>query len=373
MTLSKIRISILLVIITCACVRDFTPLVNDYDETMVIEALITDQPVANYVKVSISHPLWKKILPVPLRYFTITITDDLGGIYTLKETSTYGIYATDPLKFRGVPGREYVLRVKTTKDFGNYTYESYPVKLIPVPQVDTMYYVKKAIENTYPPSQGCDVFLDTHDPTGICRFYRWEYVETWEFHIPYNIKNQVCWISENSKGIAIKNSDKLEGNHIFRQPVISINNPVDRLLVKYSILVKQYSLDEKEYIYWERLKNSVDQTGGIYDIIPATVPNNLFCVEDSLKKVLGYFSVSAVSEKRLFIKDKFAGINFMYKGCINDTIYTNRPDTIPGLNSNYWLIENHTLEKPAYVICTHDYGCLDCERRGTSIKPDFWE
>ena len=132
-------------------------------------------------------------------------------------------------------------------------------------------------------------------------------------------------------------------------------------------------MNENEFLYWDRLKNLSDQTGGLYDIIPSDLQNNLYCVEDSRRKILGYFSVSAVSTKRLFIKEKFQGSEIFDYGCEPETIYTNRPDTIPDLNLNLWIIEDHLDQKPPYIICTRNTGCVFCEAHGTSVKPDFWD
>jgi hypothetical protein len=78
-----------------------------------------------------------------------------------------------------------------------------------------------------------------------------------------------------------------------------ISNLTDRLRVGYSILVDQYSLNEDEYLYWEKLQSITEQVGGLYDIIPSPVPSNVYCVDDPNEKVLGYFSVSANTSKRL--------------------------------------------------------------------------
>jgi len=182
----------------------------------------------------------------------------------------------------------------------------------------------------------------------------------------------VCWISNNPAEILIKNASLHAEASIIRHPVISITDPVDRLSVKYSILVNQFSLNEDEYFYWERLKNTIDQTGGLYDLIPATIPNNIYCLEEPYKKVLGYFSVSAMSSKRLFIKDNFAGINTMYERCLSDTIFTTMPDTIAGQGWVIWIIKDYSDKVPSAVIYTVDRGCVDCRTRGTNIKPVFW-
>ncbi len=364
---------VLVLSMTCSCVKDFVPVTSEYNDALIIEALITDQPATSYVRLSMAYSLWKRIAPKFVKGCTITFSDDLGNVFPLIETSKYGLYMTYP-DFRGVTGREYTLHVKTNKDLGFLTYESVPVMMKSVPPIDSLYYHKKTIENSLPEIEGCDIFLDTHDLEDKCNFYKWDYTETWEFHFPFKDNRKICWTSVTSENILIKTTKGFSDNRIRMQPVISINNPVDRLSVKYSILVRQYSLNEDEFLYWDRLKNSTDNSGGLYDIIPSEIPNNLFCVEDSKRKILGYFSVSAVTTKRLFIEDIFQGSypGFQYIGCLRDTIITNIPDTIPGLYTSLWILEYHTDKKPPFVICTRNNDCVFCEVRGTSIMPEFW-
>ena len=126
------------------------------------------------------------------------------------------------------------------------------------------------------------------------------------YHIRYRIGYAGYQIIPSE--INIKNTSVLEQDKIERFPLNFISNQTDRLKVKYSMLVNQYSLNEDEYLYWEKLQNMSEQVGGLYDMIPSAIPSNVYCIDDPNEKVLGYFSVSASSSKRIFIKDHFAGI-----------------------------------------------------------------
>jgi hypothetical protein len=367
-------IAILLILVNAySCVINYVPKISAFEEVLVVEGSITDQPVINTIKITKSQPLWKKLYPRPLQGCIVSISDDMGQTYSLKETATFGVYVTDPANFRGIIGRTYTLHIRTTSESPNFSYESMPMKMIPVPPIDSLYYEKKIFVQSSPPVEGCNIYLNTHDPSNNCRFYRWEYSETWEIHIPFNFPINVCWISDNPEEIQIKNASLLSEARIIRYPVITITDPVDKLSEKYSILVNQFSLNEDEYYYWEQLENTIDQTGGLYDLIPTSIPNNIFCLEEPTKKVLGYFSVSAMSSKRLFIKDNFNGINTMYARCLSDTIFTARPDTLHGLNNDLWILQTVLGKVPPGYIFTTDRGCVDCTTRGTKYKPVFWD
>jgi hypothetical protein len=356
------------------CIVDYVPAnINEDEILLVVEGLITDQPGINTIKLSKSQPLWKRLFPRPLTGCIVSISDNLGQTYNVTESANYGTYNTDPASFRGVPGRSYTLHIRTTGETENFNYESLPVKMVPVPSIDNLYYEKHLFARTSVPVEGCNIYLNTHDPSKKCKFYRWEYSETWEFHLPFDFPNNVCWISNNPREILIKNASDIQEASVIRHPVISIPNPVDRLSVKYSILVNQFSLNEDEYLYWERLKNTIEQGGGLYDLIPTTIPNNIYCLEEPDRKVLGYFSVSAMSSKRLFIKDSFSGINGLYYKCYADTIVSSRLDTIPGQGTEYWVIIDNQNKIPPKNVVTYDRGCVDCTVRGTNIKPAFWD
>jgi hypothetical protein len=353
-----------------SCIVPYFPGPVEKEEMLVVEGLISDLHEVNTIKLSKSIPLWKTQIQKPVTGCEVWISDDLGQINNLKETF-FGTYITDSASFRGTIGRKYTLHISTNAAFGNLNYESSPMEMKPVPPIDSIYYEKKDYLIYQTPVEGCLIYLDAFDPTGKCNFYRWKYSETWEFRLPYNVTNNICWRTEEINNIFIKNTSLFSEARVIRYPITSITNPVDKLSVKYSIMVKQYSLNEDEYLYWERLKNTLDQVGGLYDLVPAFIPNNIYCIENPNEKILGYFSVSAVSSRRLFIKDNFIGWNTKYADCISDTIYGTKP--IDGLNSSVWIIIDNSDKDPPSRIITYRRGCADCTERGTNIKPAFWD
>jgi len=220
--------------------------------------------------------------------------------------------------------------------------------------------------------QECQVYLNTTDPDGICKHFRWDFSETWMFRLPYDVPNRICWISNNSNSIFIKNTSVLSEDRIEKWPVNYISAKTDRLSKRYSLLVNQYSLNEDEYNYWEKLQNVTENVGSLYDITPVSIPGNIYCIEDPSEQVLGYFSVSAKTSKRIFIEDYFAGLVYLYNQCPSDTVFGRGPEP-EGLGVSYWLIIDNSLDfLNPYKVYTIYKDCADCTSRGTTEEPSFW-
>jgi hypothetical protein len=367
--------TLLLLLIISGCITQFVPETDEDQDLIVVEGLITDKPEVNKIKLSRSMPLGKKAILKPLKGCTVYIEDDHGDTYLLNESDASGTYVTNPATFTGVIGRKYTLHINTNNSTTtHYSYQSLPMQLEAVPPIDSLFYEKVTIKekDKYSgPWEGCQVYLNTFDPQGLCKYYRWEYIETWKFQLPYYVTNQTCWITNNSKEIYIKNTSVLTEDRISRLPLKFISNESDRLAVRYSIFVNQYSVGEDEFSYWEKLRNISQEVGSLYDITPASIPGNIFCVEDPAEQVLGYFSVSARTSKRIYIDENFKGLVNLYSDCVSDTIFGNAP--IPNLNSSVWIIEDQSYAMPPYKVLTDKKYCADCTTRGSTTKPDFWD
>ena len=353
------------------CVIQFIPETEEEQKLLVVEGLITDQNRTNKVRISYSLPVGELLADQPVKGCTVIISEENGGVYNLKEVSP-GTYITDSTQFRGRVNGKYSLSVQT----GYGTYKTGYVEMIPVPPIDSVYFKKITIKEKDEyglPVEGCQIFVDSHDPSGRCFYYKWDFRETWEFRIPYSVVNKVCWRSANSDMIFIKNTSVYNQARVTGFPLQYITNATDRLVVRYSILVNQYSLNGDEFIYWEKVKNVSESVGGLYDITPMSVQGNIFRVEDPDEPVLGYFSVSAVTSGRIFIDENFKGLPNFYLFCPTDTVFGPSTVPIPGLGTSRWVIDDRTFgEMPPYRIVTQYKQCADCTIWGTNIKPSFW-
>lgn len=358
----------ILILLLAGCTIEFKPEIEEEKELLVVSGLITDQEVSNKIVLSRSVPIGKPLTAEALSGALVSIRDEAGTVTFLTETSP-GTYSTDSTIFRGRIGGSYALNIR----IGDENYESDFVEMKPVPPISSLYYEKiviNAARDSSEMAEGCRIYLDSYDPTGECLFFRWGFVETWEYHIPFPSDIYRCWATERSERILIRNTSVYNQARISRYPVILITNNTRKLNVKYSILVNQYSIDESEYYFWEKVQNVHENVGGLYDMTPMAIPGNIRCTTNPGETVLGYFSVSAVSRKRLFVQDSFLGLSYFYPGCVVDTIHGILPEG--GLNKDYWIVEDNGNEIPAWWVVTRYRECADCVTDNERIRPDFW-
>mgnify|MGYP001810971280 CR=1 FL=1 len=223
----KIFKFLLFILIFVGCTIEFLPEVDENKELLVVEGMITDQYQTNIIRLSKSLPLGKPLIRKPVRSAVVTITDEKGVVTTLKEIKS-GTYATDSTKFRGRVGGRYALNIKIANAF----YSTPNIEMKPVPAITSLDYEK--VDITDPRdieylAQGCKIFLDTYDPEAKCLYYRWDFVETYEYKVPFEVANKRCWVTEKSDKILIRNTSIYNQARVSDFQITSISNLSDKL------------------------------------------------------------------------------------------------------------------------------------------------
>jgi hypothetical protein len=402
----KSSITLILVFLLCTCIDPYNPSLGGSSSLLVVDGLITDSNNSYAVKLSRTFKD-QNTGPVMITDATVYITDNNENSSYLKNNGN-GIYKTDSLDFRGVKGRTYVLHIQAD----GADYESEPCLMETVLDIDSIYFEKdeELVNNETQSQQGIRIYLDTKAGDNS-QFFRWAFEETWKFRVPYPKKfnfdiadnsitlvsdvKEFCWKSRKSDDILIYTNYSGQPLPVIKEPVFFIASDLsDRLTIQYSILVKQYSISKKEYDFWNNLKNVNASGGDIFAKQPFTVISNIKNVNNPKERVLGYFQVSAVKQRRKNITSNelfnlylppfrstcerivkepadyptgpaeppttWAVLYSMF--CIKSTYYFVEPQYAYGIPS----IKN--LSKMVFA----KPECADCELSGTSIKPDFW-
>jgi hypothetical protein len=374
------------------CVEPYIPTLEpeDTENLLVVEGMITDETGPFSIRLSSTVPVYhyRNILenPVPVEGAEVQIADDKGNVYQLFEMDQ-GWYETEESNLKGIAGYTYTLMVNTSD---GKEYQSTPVLMQEGPEIDRVHYqeVKRTYFDLATPYEEnwLNIMVDSKAAGEENTYLKWDFEETWEFNMPkYVLVNQGwdegsppptwetleidpekvhCWVTEHSKSILIKSTVDDPTNAVRNFILQSIGPQHDRLNIKYSILVKQYRISGDLYKYFKRIRESNEETGGIYERTPSQIIGNIQCCNTD-EPALGYFLASSVKKRRIFINpnDHDVANGSAYDGCG----WTIAPPRY-GPRYLYGTYDGGTIN----VYSTNIY-CTDCRVRGTSERPDFWE
>ncbi|MEO7992350.1 MAG: DUF4249 domain-containing protein [Chryseolinea sp.] len=357
----------------------------NYEKKLVVEGLITNETKQHQIILSRTNSLNNLRFTPEERAFVSII--DSNGVTTPTTEASPGIYKTP--YFSGTIGLRYKLSIVTSN---GDEFVSEEVTLMDTPPIEKIYAQYSTHSNAGP---GIQIFLDTSDPQNNTHYYRWEYEGTYEIKTPYPSKfiwtggntltirtNSVdhCWASDTSKNVLIRTTQGLLQNKVVAFPLKFIPAESPDLVIKYSILAKQYSLNEKSFFFWKQLEEINEEQGSLFDKQPGTIAGNIFSVNNNQKSVLGYFDASAVATMRAFFTPRqFAESGYIPPLYLQSCVET-APVTIPieelGETMEAYqkslIIADAGGEGPSVVFLMR-IACCDCTSRGTNLKPTFWE
>jgi hypothetical protein len=367
-----------------SCIDPYNINIRNYKSLLIVEGLITNENSSYKIKLSRTTGS-EDSTPEKITDANVYIIDG-DEIKTHLQSCGDGYYVTDAAAFTGVIGQKYMLEI-ITKD--GKEYRSEVCKMLPVADIESIYYEKgEEISGSMGESfTGINIFLNTTVATEKNQYFRWAFEEVWKFILPnppryvltsdstyqeIPIVKELCWKRNMSGEIVTNSIHPGDANYINKQ-LITFIAPVksDRLTLQYSILVKQYSVSEKEYGFWNNLKKVSEAGGDIFSSQPYPVISNIYNVNDASEMVLGYFEVSAVAQKRIFITASEL-----------DPLYLPhyRTDCVEFLSSiANWPNNDFIFVEPILDLDGKFLGfgfatkaCSLCESAGLNEKPDFW-
>ena len=326
------------------------------------------------IKLSRTFKLADSARPTAELNAQVKVESNAGSAYTLAAKGG-GVYEAAQISFN--PAQQYRLRIIASGKEYVSDYVTYKV----TPSIDSVNWRRN--------NEGVQIYVNTHDDQNKTIYYRWEYDETWEFHSAYQsgleYRNHTivprdpavnlffCWQSQSSNRILLGSSAKLSKDIISMSPLTAIQRGSWMLSVRYSILVKQYALQEKAYQYWQNMQKNTENLGSIFDPLPSEISGNIHSVSNPSELVIGYISAGTTQSKRIFITNGDVGNWYYYDGC--ELLFT--PDNKDSLETYFGSGAN----APTYFAQTqsgqrgYNYssiGCLDCRLRGTNVRPSFW-
>lgn len=355
--------------------------------TLVINAHLSDEPGTQVIEISRSVTLiYPSADPVSGSFAEVIREDGESREFT---EGLPGYYDSDLDEEFLQIGMSYQVHVITPD---GYEYESDFDQLRPVPEIDSIYYLVET-----------NSFASESDSIGGIRFYidftyddeayeyiRWDLTETYEFHNPdmegyiydvdFRLKElpdtanyRTCYITNELHSIHSMSLNSLDYGIYIKKPFSFVPNvqQEQKLKHKYSLLVRQYSMGEAAFHYWNELKKTSQEQGWLFDRQPALLKSNICNMKDETETVLGFFSMSGMKERRAFaVQPEGLDMSLYEWYCYPVVKGPGGPVTREDLPKYY----ARAWKQGESVFAEVNKHCVDCRdyKNSTHIKPDYW-
>jgi len=380
-TLLKGLLLLFVFMVGYSCISPYEADIEDEPDLISIDASLIKGEQEQTVRVSTTASLNSSTF-IPVRGCDVSLIDEFDNAWHYQDL-TGGIYRTSIPDEELIHGRHYKIRVITSE--GN-VYESNYEVLNPGIEVDSVYYdvEDKVDQITGEPYTGIQFYLDVKAGEDDSRYFRWRIDETYEYtsfgpisyfylddsHTPVVPEDEWavyrCWQGGEISGLFQSSTIDLYKNEKKRIYLNYVSALTERLRIKYSLQVKQYTLNEDAYNYFEQNRLATEEADGLYTRQPRQPITNMMNVDDETERVLGYFWVSSQTSQRIFVpRIEEMDVN------MEDCAYWEYSDLEDGEGPfPIYLFDDKNSGK----LYTSSRDCFDCTRRGGSnIKPDFWE
>jgi len=376
------KVFIILIIpalVNSGCREEFMPEVNKYEDLLVVDGMITNEPGPYQITLSRSSSVNKPDFQ-PLSGCTVEITEEnSGNSIGLTERDEPGVYMTPENGFQAKAGEAYKLSIITP---GNEHYESDFIEMPEPVGIDTSHAELEFHEsNEYPrPLGGYRFYITTKNAPEEKTYFLWRLSETYEytanFRIQYIYRGRGiepftkrdslyrCWKTQNVPEFFVGTTQGLSEPRIRKEPLHYISTETKRLQERYSWEVKQYSISQEAYNFWKVIREQTASDDFLFSSQPYQVRGNVYNVDDTDKAVMGFFTVASVTRERFFVDRPSA--EFFYSECV----------TNPDLMALAYMPPERF---PVYLTNTNEgiafaaENCFDCTLAGGKLKkPDFW-
>lgn len=374
---------IILILLCSSCIEEYSPDISKYENVLVVDGKLTNLPGPYMVKLSRSYR-YEQNVGQPVSGAQIKIIDNEGLEEVLKETDK-GVYVTTDSSFTGIAGKSYKLQIIIEDE----VFESEMETLIPPVQIDSVFWEHIKVNKQ---NDAIQLLVATHDPNNKTRYYGWDYYDTWKYLVPIDDSDhpdrREGYASSTNYNFYIASTINRHADIIERQPLLLIGEDINKLHLRYSILVTQYAYSEKAFKYLKDLVSLNQNQGSLFDPIPYSLTGNIKCVSDRNLPILGYFIVAGASEKRIFIDrnelpEEYRPVSG-FEDCDLELVFVRlefkdnvRMDhRVDSLMNKGYVIFKEALEIGSGGNRVHVYlakkRCFDSRASGTNIKPDFW-
>lgn len=308
MSFVQATILLLIVVLLVGCIEiyEFDPgEIND--RVLVVDGRFTSGGGPQTVRLSFTVPQ-NKIETELVRNATVLLFDEEGNSETYFQQDA-GVYVMPGNLISGEVGKSYFLHIELED---GRAYRSRPAVIPPRVQATAVtlgFDQLKALNSignviTFPTVEvGIRTPLPDH---GKPIYLRWFVEEVYSFpeiscgplSMPRTCYVNLPSIAQRIPLFTNENSSlmQLDSFNIGRKTMQLPSNEEFRGLHYFT--VHQFSITPEAFRYWSQLENITNQQGNIFDATPASVPGNVYNINDGQEIVLGYFEVSSADTVR---------------------------------------------------------------------------
>lgn len=375
----------LLVVIIQSCREEYYPQIEKYEDILVVDGLITNEPGPYEIRLSQSSPISRPEL-IPYAGAQVMVVDNLGNEEIFAEVSK-GVYKSVPDGMQGVVGRKYKVIITTKSD---QIFESDFQELKEPTGISNVY---AEIENydtgdPYYPAYGYQFYVDSEASESDSTHLMWRLTGTYKYQADYYIRYYyydyglhefpdpdslyTCYNTEVIQGIYTFSTAGLSESAVIKFPLNYVTTDTRRLSIRYSLLVKQFTLTDEAYTYYNSLQAISAQQGALYAQQPYQVQGNIKNTLNPDDPVLGYFLVAGIDQQRIYVDRPPADeVEFYYGTCVLTDADFEAYGYIRWTDKRTWPLYVTTSTTGRRALPHQD--CVDCRRRGGTIeKPEFW-
>ncbi|PLW94406.1 MAG: hypothetical protein C0591_13035, partial [Marinilabiliales bacterium] len=192
------------------------------------------------------------------------------------------------------------------------------------------------------------------------------------FEFPDADSLYTCYKTDVVQGIYTFSTAGLSETAVNGLPLNYVTTDTRMLSIRYSLLVKQYTVTDEAFTYYNSLQAISSEQGALYAQQPYQVKGNIKSTINPDEPILGYFLVAGIDEKRIYVnRPPSDQVEFYYSVCVLGDADFDAFGFIRWTDRRTWPLYVTTSTSGRRALPHQD--CLDCRRHGGTIeKPEFW-
>lgn len=384
-----------------SCTEPYALQTETFEDILVVEASITNELKTQEIKLTRTYQL-EQFNPLIETKAKIYVKDNLGNQYNFEEIN--GKYLST-VPFQAVLNSNYTLHIATA-DGGVYV--SNNQKLTTATSIESIN-ANVASKNG---ENGVQISINSKDLTNTSKYYRYTYEETAKVTVPKwnafdavlspngpfiqgiykNIttvlrigESKTCYTTKNSSDLILTNTLNNIEDKVTNFPVRFISDQDYTIAERYSIKIMQYVQNQESFKFYNTLLKLSSSGSLLSQFQPGLLVGNIKSQLNPNEKVIGFFEVSSVSEKRLFFNFSDIFGNQPKPSYFNECTLQEYEsddfksfqldgDPAEGIQLRSIIASRQQLyyNNDANIFYMVNPVCGDCRTFSSNIKPTFW-